>query len=252
MDTFAKRVKDLKVDKGTIGLFFLGQAGFILKDSLGTLIAIDPYLSNCCERHFGFKRLMAYILDPKELVFDYIIASHGHYDHLDIDSIYDLVDNDMTRLYTTLDGIEELNKLGITKGTLIKREDRLKGIGKFSEIRFVYADHGDLAPHAVGIVFTLGDKKIYFAGDTCYRPEHLVNDYTKNCDLAILPINGQFGNLNEKEAIMLAKDLKAKLIVPCHFWNFAEHKGDPSKFMEYAKEEKVPYCLMTQGEHIII
>ena len=40
-----------------VGICFLGQAGFIFKTPDHQLIAVDPYLSNCCERYFGFKSL---------------------------------------------------------------------------------------------------------------------------------------------------------------------------------------------------
>ena len=71
-------------------LFAAGQAGYIIKSSSGQLLAIDLYLSNCVERlegHKGFKRLLPQILDPSTLTFDYIICTHPHLDHFDIDAV---------------------------------------------------------------------------------------------------------------------------------------------------------------------
>jgi L-ascorbate 6-phosphate lactonase len=52
----------------------------------------------------------------------------------------------------------------------------------------------------------------------------------------ILPINGAFGNLNDMQAAMLARDARAKMVIPCHYWMFAEHGGSPAQFMDACKE----------------
>ena len=67
MENFAQKVLTTTIGEGQIGVFFLGQAGFVLKTAGGKLIAIDPYLSDCCERYFGFKRLMPHILSADTL-----------------------------------------------------------------------------------------------------------------------------------------------------------------------------------------
>lgn len=86
MKEFADFIKNDIPEKNCVHLYFMGQAGFILKDADGFLLAYDLYLSDCCNREFGFKRLMPYLLDAEELIFDAVLCSHGHYDHLDIDS----------------------------------------------------------------------------------------------------------------------------------------------------------------------
>ena len=254
MKEFADVIKNTAVPEGRAGLFFMGQAGFILKDSKGHLLAYDIYLSDCCEREFGFKRMLTKLLEPGEIVFDAVMCSHGHYDHLDIDSIKELIKDEKTALYTTQDGIEEIVKLGIPaeRATLIERGGGLELFDGVIKAKFVYCDHGEPAPYAVGVVFDISGKKIYFAGDTAYRPEELVNEDTVNCDFAALPINGAFGNLNETEAADLAAALTPGITVPCHFWNFAEHGGNPMAFMETAKKNGVNYKLISQGEFILI
>ena len=81
---------------GETHLFYVGQAGYIIKSSKGTTLAVDLYLSDCVETlegQIGFKRLMPKILQPKDIDFDYIIATHPHWDHFDIDSIPQMMDN---------------------------------------------------------------------------------------------------------------------------------------------------------------
>lgn len=254
MKKFADFIKNTEVPDGKAGLFFMGQAGFILKDSKGHLVAYDIYLSDCCEREFGFKRMLAKLITPGEIVFDAVICSHGHYDHLDIDAIEELIEDKKTAFYTTRDGIDEIVKLGIPaeRAQLIERGCSLELFDGSIKAEFVYCDHGELAPHAVGTVFDISGKKLYFAGDTAYRPSLLVNEKTRGTDFAALPINGAFGNLNETEAADLAAALTPGITVPCHFWNFAEHGGNPMIFMDAAKEKGVNYMLMSQGEFILI
>jgi len=111
MKDFAVKVLTAQIAPGSVGVFFLGQAGFILKTPAGKLIAVDPYLSNCCERCFGFKRLMPQILGPDELTFERLLLSHAHYDHFDPDSIPMLMSGGHTEMIGAKDIAKECERL---------------------------------------------------------------------------------------------------------------------------------------------
>ena len=113
MMNFATKILTSPIAGGSVGVFALGQAGFVIKTDEGKLIALDPYLSNCCERYFGFKRLMPYVLDPLDIEFDLLIASHAHYDHFDPDSVPALMGNKKTHFIGALDTRAECDRLGI-------------------------------------------------------------------------------------------------------------------------------------------
>jgi L-ascorbate 6-phosphate lactonase len=55
------------------------------------------------------------------------------------------------------------------------------------------------------------------------------------------------------EAARLAGDAGAKVAIPCHFWMFAEHGGNPAQFLEACKEHapKVHPLLMSPGERFV-
>ncbi len=251
MQTFASKVLNTAIPQGEIGVFFLGQAGFILKTPKGELIAVDPYLSDCCNRYFGFKRLMPYILSPEDLVFDYLVASHAHYDHFDPDSVPALMANGKTQFIGALDTAAECEKLGIKERvSFISVGDKVS-LGSVT-LTAIRCDHGEDTPHAVGLLFEIEGKKIYMMGDTAYHPDWLLDSQIQGVDLLILPINGAFGNLNEKQAAQVVSILKPKLAVPCHFWNFAQHFGSPALFMEEMKNicPDEMYVLLRQGEEI--
>ena len=253
MNRFAVDVLTRNVPDGGLGVFFLGQAGFILKTPSGRLIAIDPYLSDCCERYFGFKRLMPRILEPGEITLDTLIISHAHYDHFDPDSIPVLMSGGKTKLIGAKDVAPECERLGLKENITSLSCGETAEAAEFT-VTGVPCDHGELAPDALGLLIDICGKRIYYMGDTAYRPDLLENEALKNVDLLLLPINGAFGNLNEQQAAQVIEILKPKLAVPCHYWNFAEHGGDPGKFQrmmqEYAPDR--PYRLMAQGEGIII
>lgn len=245
----------INAEESKTHVFFLGQAGFVFKTAAGETIAVDLYLSDCAERSYGLKRLMPYLLDVDEVVFDYVITTHHHFDHFDTDSIPAMLSNRNTNLFASIDCKSEVTKLRISdeQVTYIKKGGRYK-IGS-TIIDAVFCDHGDSAPDAVGLVIEIDGKKVYIAGDTALRLDKISEIVDKGpFDLMIAPINGAFGNLNESEAVTLCETIKPKLIIPCHYWNFAEHHGDPGLFA-CILEERLPnqnYYIMRMGESIIL
>lgn len=204
MENFAQKVLGCRVSEGSVGVFFLGQAGFIFKTPSGQLAAADPYLSDCCERYFGFKRLMPHILEPRELVLDQLIISHAHYDHFDPDSVPLLMANGHTELIGAQDTRTECRRLNLEKNITYLSVGDTAVRGKMA-VKAMPCDHGELAPDALGLLITVEDKKIYLMGDTAYRPDLLDNEEIQGVDLLILPINGAFGNLNEEQAARVIK-----------------------------------------------
>lgn len=253
MRDFAVRVLSQPVRSEQLGVFFLGQAGFLLKTAEGRLIAIDPYLSDCCRRYFGFKRLMPRILEPNDLQLDLLLISHSHYDHFDPDSVPALLSAGKTKLVAARDVEAECQRLGLTGDiTYLACGDSF--CDEDVTVTGVPCDHGELAPDALGLLVEVAGKKIYYMGDTAYRPEYLEDPRFRDLDLLLLPINGAFGNLNEEQAARVIATLKPRLAVPCHYWNFAEHGGDPGLFQKQMEQlaPESSYLLMRQGEGILI
>lgn len=253
---FAAKILTAKI--GETHLFYLGQAGYIIKSASGQLLGIDMYLTNCVERvegHMGFKRLLPQILLPQDIIFDCIITTHPHYDHFDMDAIPELMSNGKTKLYASVNCEREVKNLYMANDriTYIKPDDK-EVIGDFI-LEFVSCDHGSGAPDAVGVVVTVDGKKIFETGDTCLRLDRVEEYRTKGpFDVLIAPINGAYGNLNEMECAELSEALKPEITIPCHYGMFASHGGNSGLFYEIMKKEypdnKV--LLMAQGEEIIL
>lgn len=240
--------------KSSTKLSFAGQAGFILQLENGYRIGIDLYLSDCCNRYFGLKRLMPYIYDPAALDLDLLIATHAHYDHFDPDSVPLIMSNPKTELVCASDCKEEAERLCLdsSKITYLKVGETFENIDV--RIKAMPCDHGDEAPEAIGLLIEADGKRIYIAGDTCFREDILTLPDLSEPDVFIIPINGAFGNLNETEGARAAGIIKAKLTIPCHFWNFAQHFGCPHLFMEQMDENypNLKYNLMRVGETLAL
>ncbi len=249
-----QRLLALRVHQGHLGLMFMGQAGFILKAPSGELMGIDLYLSNCCERYFGFKRLMPQLLLPGELELDHVVTSHSHYDHFDVDSIPMLMGNEKTKLYMAADCMAECQRLGLPEErcTVLRLGDCVEA-GSF-RIQPVPCDHGELAPDALGLYITCGEQSVYLAGDTCFRADIAEEMRRMPISFASAPINGAFGNMDGAEAARFFGMVQPKRCAPCHYWNFAEHMGDPNAFMQAMKSDApgVDYLLLRPGETICI
>lgn len=241
------------IPEGAIGIYWLGQAGFVIKTSNNKIIVIDAYLSDCCERLHGFKRITPSLINIEELVGDLFIATHAHCDHFDIDAAPIFMNKSGVKLAGPYSVVKESLKLGISKDKLILLEENKEIEFERFKLLPVYADHKELAPDALGFILNFSNYKLYFTGDTAYRQENIKLAIQNEPEIIILPINGKFDNLNPEEAVKLAADVKSKIAIPCHYWTFIEHNGNPLAFYDAMKKNN-PSCrckILAQGEEFI-
>ncbi|MCX6029389.1 MAG: MBL fold metallo-hydrolase [Chloroflexi bacterium] len=249
------QIRDLQVEPGSLAIFWLAQAGFVYKTPAGTIVYVDAYLSDCVHRMlsdvmYGFKRITPSLIAPAEVEADLVICTHSHPDHFDYDAIPVLAHDPAIHFVAAPDCRAEFEKLGVPaeKYTIFHRGETLT----FGDVRLtgVYADHGELAPDALGVILQVGDVKVWQVGDTAYRPDMWQEIFGLGVDVIVPPINGAFGNLDGVTAAKLAHDAGAKVAIPCHFWMFAEHGGNPAQFLDACKElaPEVKPLLMSHGE----
>lgn len=248
----------LSAPLGHTHLFFVGQAGFIVKTASGKYIGYDLYLSDCVyrlEKKEGLQRMLPQILDTESIPFDYIVASHAHRDHFDEDALPEIMRNTNAQLFASLSCENDVERLQIDKRrcTFVSVCDTLRFDDM--EFHFVVCDHGKNAPDAVGLVLSVDGKKIYFTGDTCLRLD--MADYFRalgTFDVMVAPINGAWGNLNEQECAAWAHALHPKLTIPCHYGMFAMHGGNPDVFAQIMKTNypDLRFSVVKQGESMVL
>jgi len=245
MTKLAETIASLKVDRRSLGVFWLGQAGYVLKTSRNQLIYIDAYLTNMCESLPGggvaAKRLIPSPLDVFELTRGLMCFTHRHQDHMDDEAIAILAKSAPAVVYAGPVSCTRAmtSELGVPEDRI-----RLLQVGSVCEfdgytIRAVFADHGDSEPDAVGILLEVDGIRVYHTGDTAYRPERMGEVRTLKPQVILACINGTYGNLDAIEAARLADDVGAKAAIPCHYWFFVAQnlraEGTPAAFLDACK-----------------
>ena len=71
-------------------------------------------------------------------------------------------------------------------------------------------------PDAIGLLLRIDGIRLWHSGDTEYD-EHLRALATQKLDVAFICINGGGGNMNAREAALLAWQLKPRTVVPMHY-----------------------------------
>ena len=250
MANLAARIVEDSIEKGGLGIYWLAQAGFVFKTPANKIIYIDPYISDYVERLFGFKRMMPCPIAAEDVVADLVVCTHEHADHLDLDALPIIARNPRTHFAGPIECAKEFEKLGIPADRRHLLEEGKEITVAGIQVRGVFADHGDLAPDALGVVLDLEGTKVYHTGDTAYRPEEFKPAIDAHPDVLIPCINGAYGNLNSEEAALLTQAIAPRLAIASHFWMFVEHNGNPATYLEACKRlaPAVEAIVMKPGE----
>ena len=195
-------------------------------------------------------------IEPGRINPDIFLSSHEHADHLDIDAIPEMLEGAAARGYVNEPSMKELRKNDIQteKFSVIYKGDEID----FKEFKLIVTDcdHGETCPEALGFYLDFGFLTLYYSGDTCLNAGRLSRVIEKGADVALLPVNGAYGNLNAGEAAKYAGLLGAKVCVPMHFWTFPAHEDVGGTPGDAIREFPVhaPNChlyLATPGEMMI-
>ena len=203
----------IKSTEGDIKITFIGH-GTLLFEFKKMNIHIDPY-----------GRLADYSALPDA---DMILITHQHKDHFDQAAIADIVtvDTDFIVSETVFE------KLG--KGTILKNNESAKVNGINIEAVPAYnivnkRDSGEpYHPEGEGngYILTMGDKRIYIAGDTENIPE--MNNL-KNIDIAFIPMNLPY-TMDPEMAAKAVESFNPKVVYPYHYG-----ETDPQQLVEKLK-----------------
>ena len=240
---FMKSIKRFEVNKNSIAIWTLGQNGFIIKDNDGTLVCIDPYLSNFCEEtrnqktiKFKLDRQLPIFIEPEDLDVDIILITHSHDDHADPYTL-PKVKNDPL-FVGPWEAIQKLKSFGIDEKNckLIHpvQEIKAQGVNIFGTFSLP-TDLTDL--NHVGFVIKFNnDITFYNSGDTNYT--NLLGYAGKfNPDIATICINGGYNNLDVMEAVRITNLIKPKVIIPCHYDMMINNTGNPLVFESFLNLE---------------
>jgi L-ascorbate metabolism protein UlaG (beta-lactamase superfamily) len=247
-DTFRLKVTPLDqlppALSGQNYMIWLGHASFLIH-AHGKNIVTDP----CLTAPPFFKRLAEVPLDIRKVPLDYLLISHGHYDHLDSDTV--------KRLTGT--NLQALVPMGIGRFTWEWNPAiRVQEAGWFQqyqthdglELFFLPARHWnkrglfDLNTSLWGsFLIRCQGKTIYFAGDTAYDSHFReIRRLFGPIDIALLPIGAydppfimRDSHMNPSQALQAFKDLEARILIPMHYGTFDltdEPLGEPLEWLQ--------------------
>jgi L-ascorbate 6-phosphate lactonase len=231
-----QELRAFRVPDNSIALWWLGQAGFIVKSPGGRIVAIDPYLSNSCkavgERYgFDMDRLVPPPMAPADLVgIDAYAMTHSHQDHLDPDTLVPYRAAGGTGPFVAPpETVEKLHAMGIPSAqTVMIWPNKTFTIGDLAlRATFAIPLGGDDLTHVGYLARVQDGPSVYFTGDTGYHDVLASSVAEHKPDVMVTVINGTFRNLGPAEAATLARQIDAEVVIPCHYDLFRANLQHP-------------------------
>lgn len=227
----------------------------VLIQTHGYNIITDPiYAESCSPVPFsGFKRVrqpgVRFYQLPK---IDLVLISHDHYDHLDLPTVRRLVARDNPRIFLglgvgrhLLDLQARVTELDWWQGAQVTDDFSLTfvPVQHFSG-RTLFDTFSTLWG---GFVLEIGERKIYFGGDSGYA-NHYKETFARfgPMDLALLPIGAYspqsffgYAHLDPRQAVQAHTDLHSGKSIGVHYGTFrltAEGIDEPVKALARERE----------------
>jgi L-ascorbate metabolism protein UlaG (beta-lactamase superfamily) len=266
-DALLADVREARKDTRHFHLWWLGQSGFLLQWQAKHLL-FDPYLSDSLTKKYAATdkphvRMTERLVAPEQLNFiDVVTSSHNHTDHLDAETLIPLM-----RVNSKLElVIPEANRqFVVDRLGIIAELPRGLDAGQFTsvagfKVHAVPAAHeklekDDYGRHKfLGYVVEFAPWTVYHSGDTVLYEGMVERLLRWRIDVALLPINGRLperrvdGNLWGHEAAQLARDIGARLVIPCHYEMFEFNTATPDEFVESCRRLQQPCRVLGAGE----
>ncbi len=265
-DAFLADVRDARDDPG-FRLWWLGQSGFLVQHA-GRHLLFDPYLSDSLTRKYAdtdkpHVRMTEPVVRPERLDFiDVVTSSHNHTDHLDAETLIPLMTVNPRIEIVVPEANREFaaGRLAVDPSSLVGVDvgGRVECAG--FELHAVPAAHeqperdGSGRYRFVGYVARFGDCAVYHSGDTVLYDGLVDRLRAWSIDVALLPINGRAperrvaGNLWGREAAWLAREIGARVVIPCHYDMFTFNTAAPDELVAECRRLGQPCRVLRAGE----
>jgi L-ascorbate metabolism protein UlaG (beta-lactamase superfamily) len=268
-DKFLADVRGVSKNSKNLHFWWLGQSGFLIQFQSKHLL-LDPYLSDSLTKKYEntdkpHVRISERVIMPEQLDFiDVVTSSHNHTDHLDAETLIPLVHvNPELKIVVSKANLEFAStRLNVGTQRLTPITQRQPLVLEPFALYAVPAAHETLETDEegnhkyIGLIVEVGGRTLYHSGDTLLYDGMVETLKRWQIDVALLPINGRdpkrgvAGNFSGEEAAQLAKDISAKLVIPCHYDMFEFNTVSPHSFIETAQRVGQPYYLLQHGERL--
>ena len=240
-----------------LSITFLKHAGVIIKDQ-DEYILVDPIFFDLS---WLFKDFSPLAFDIREMPQpDYVLITHGHYDHLDIPTLASL--NRETQVITPLGYNEVFDDLKMNRHTQMDWFDTFNQGDR--QITLLPCNHWTMRNPLVGpnkslwgsfLIKTASGPTIFISGDTAYFDGFSDIGQEFPIDLAIFNLSAYeprwlmaTSHMNPKETVRAFRELRAKSLLIVHWGTF--RLGDepvhfpPIYLREELQKEGLSHCLV--------
>ena len=242
-------------------VIWLGQAGFVIEGD-DARVGVDLFLRSD-------PRLRPPFCHPDALGFlDATFVTHEHHDHMDRFTLTAL-----TERLRAMDVVvpcpiaEEAKALGIPRVRPAEVGLPMRyGDIEATPVRARHAAHmaegyhfGEPDGRFLGYVFRVGTAAVYHSGDTIMYPELADTLRGLGVTVMLLPINGRsyarekaglVGNLTPEEAVDLAAEAGAAVLIPMHYETYPNNLGDVGQAAEMAYRRGVTLVVPRYGQRV--
>jgi L-ascorbate metabolism protein UlaG (beta-lactamase superfamily) len=187
---------------------------------------------------------------------DYVLLSHNHYDHLDLDTLKKLIDIYDPVIVTGLGVGQLLKKHGMHSVCEVDWWDTVQLQGTMV-VQGLPAHHSSARGTFdrdktlwCGFSLVTSSGKIYFAGDTGYDQStfKMIGDRSGPFTVSLIPIGAYKPgwlmspvHCSPQDALQIHFDVQSKQSIACHFGTFPlgdESQTDPETDLQYALNKK--------------
>lgn len=213
---------------------YFGHSCFLLDDGKYKVLT-DPFLT---ENPLAAAK-------PEDIECDYILVSHGHFDHLgQAEEIAKRTGAQVLAIPEILGTMTGVNGHGMNVGGTVKLP--------FGSVKMVPAIHSCMVAGgiAAGFVVEIGGQVVYFAGDTALFSDMKLIGELCGVTVAVLPIGDNF-TMGIKEATLAAEFVGAGKVIPIHYNTWPLIAADAEDFKKQVESKgKATVIVVKPGESV--
>lgn len=217
-----------------IRLTWYGHACWLIQGEKVRLL-IDPFITDNPQAK----------VSADELDADYILISHGHFDH--VADAAAIAKRSNATIISNLEIVNWFKTNHETEGHALQMGGGFNF--PFGRVQLTTATHGSTMPdgstggNPAGFLITLEGKLIYNSGDTGLTSDMKLIGERHKVDLAILPIGDNY-TMGPEDALYAVGLIKPKLVIPNHYSTWPLIDQDPQAWAEKVKAETTSDCIV--------